>query len=167
MNLKRGLLRIWLVLSVLLVIAVCALSYDNMKKAFDEAAVIDMVKGDQIIMPVLCGQARGIAGKDYTTKANQSPGPWDTYSKPNPFDTCYYMSVSDYRRLFPEFASMPENSLVKKVYADAGTPTREIDSPWVSLLGLIAWALAIPLIILAIGSAIFWAFAGFRRDTAG
>jgi hypothetical protein len=164
MNFRRGLFRIWLVLSVLFVIAVVVMSYDNMKKAFDQAALMAMVKGDQIIMPVFCGKARGVAGTDYTTKENQNPGPWDTYAKPNPFDLCYYMSVPDYRRLFPEFASMPEDALVKKAYADAGTPTRDIPNPWVTLLGLIAWALAVPLIVLAIGSAIFWAFAGFRRN---
>jgi hypothetical protein len=61
---------------------------------------------------------------------------------------------------------MPEMALVKKIYADAGTPTRDIRNPWVNKLGLIAWALAIPLVFLAIGSAIMWAFAGFKRDTA-
>jgi len=86
--------------------------------------------------------------------------------KPDPFDLCYYMSVPEYRRLFPEFAWMPEMALVKKIYADAGTPTRDIRNPWVNKLGLIAWALAIPLVFLAIGSAIMWAFAGFKCDTA-
>lgn len=166
MNVRRGLFRIWLVLSVPFVIAVGVFSYDNIKKGFGEAAVMEMVKGDQIIMPVFCGKARGVAGTDYTTKENQNPGTWDIYAKPDPFDLCYYMSVPDFRRLFPEFASMPEMDLVKKVYADAGTPTRDIGNPWVSLLGLIAWALAIPLVVLAIGSAIIWAFAGFKHDTA-
>lgn len=153
-------------LSVLFVIAVGVSSCDTIKKGFDEAAAMEMVKGDQIIMPVLCGTARGVAGTDYTTKENQNPGPWDIFAKPDQFDLCYYMSVPEYRRLFPEFAWMPEMALVKKIYADAGTPTRDIRNPWVNKLGLIAWALAIPLVFLAIGSAIMWAFAGFKRDTA-
>jgi hypothetical protein len=154
------------VLSVLFMIAVGIASYDTIKKGFDEAAVMEMVRGVQIIMPVLCGKARGVAGTDYTTKENQNPGPLDIYAKPDPFDLCYYTSVPEYRPLFPEFALMREMALVKKIYADAGTPTGDIRNPWVNLLGLIAWTLAIPLVVLAIGSAIMWAFAGFKRDTA-
>jgi hypothetical protein len=166
MNIRRGLFRIWLVLSVLFAIAVGVLTYDSVKRGFDEAAVMEMVRGDQIIMPVMCGFARGVAGTDYTTKENQKPGPWDTYAKPNPFDTCYYMSVPDYRRQFPEFAAMSEKDLVKKAYADAGTPTRDIGNPWLGLLAVVGWAVGIPLLILAIGSALFWAFAGFKRTPA-
>lgn len=163
-NLKRGLFRIWLVLSTLFVIGVGVVTYDTVKAAFDEAAVMEMVKGDDIIMPVLCGQARGIAGTDYTTKANQKPGPWDSDAKPNPFDTCYYIGVPTFRRLFPEYANIEDNALVKKVYADSGQPTRDLANPWINLLALVAWALGIPLLVLAIGSALFWALAGFKRD---
>lgn len=164
MNLKRGLFRIWLVCSALFVISVGVLTYESVKRVFDEAAVLEMVKGDDIIMPVLCGKARGVAGTDYTTKANQNPGPWDTYAKPNPFDTCYYIGVPIFRRHFPEFSSIPQEALVKKAYADVGQPTRDLANPWVNLLTVVAWALAVPLIVLAIGSALFWALAGFKRD---
>lgn len=164
MNVKRGLFRIWLVLSALFVIAAAVVSFDGIKSGFEQAALMERLKDDDTLMPVYCGKARGKAGTDYTTKENQTPGPWDTYAEPDALDTCYYMSVAAYRRQFPEFSTVSDEALIKKVYAEVGRPTRDVESPWVSLLRTLGWALGIPLVVLAIGSAIYWAFAGFARS---
>lgn len=164
MNVKRGLFRIWLVLSALFVIAAAVVSFDGIKSGFEQAALMDRLKGNDVLMPVYCGKARGTAGTDYTTKENQTPGPWDTYSKPGELDTCYYMSVAAYRRHYPEFSTISDEALIKKVYAEAGQPTRDVESPWMTLLKTLGWAVGIPLIVLAIGSALYWAFAGFVRS---
>jgi hypothetical protein len=73
MNWRRGLFRLWIVGSVLFVIAVAFVSYSDIKREFNAASLSKFV-----LLPVLCGDARGVAGKDYTTKEGQSPGPWDS-----------------------------------------------------------------------------------------
>jgi hypothetical protein len=63
MNWRRGLFRLWIVGSVLFVIAVAFVSYSDIKREFNAAGLSKFV-----LLPVLCGDARGVAGKDYTTK---------------------------------------------------------------------------------------------------
>jgi hypothetical protein len=61
----------------------------------------------ELLVPQLCGKARGVAGTDYTTKMGQNPGPWDEYAKPNYFDNCWY-TMSKFRPLYPEFKNMAD-----------------------------------------------------------
>src|SRR5215468_9908976 len=81
MNWRRGLFRLWIVGSVLFVLAVAFVSYSDIKAQFDDTK---RLFEDLERLPVFCGDARGVAGTDYTTRKGQDPGPWDTYAKPDP-----------------------------------------------------------------------------------
>jgi hypothetical protein len=61
MNWRRGLFRLWIVGSALFVIAVAFVSYGDIKKEFDAAALMDEIKDYEQLVPVLCADARGDA----------------------------------------------------------------------------------------------------------
>jgi hypothetical protein len=155
MNWRRGLFRLWIVGSALFVIAVAFVSYSEIKKQFDAAAALHPPpQGFEIEVPQLCGDARGVAGTDYTTKQGQNPGPWDTYAKPNPFDNCWYM-ISKFRPLYPEYKDLSDNELVQKLYGI------HVPNPWATLGMWASIAFGIPLAVLALGASLVWAFSGF------
>jgi hypothetical protein len=100
MNWRRGLFRLWIVGSALFVLAVAFVSYSDIRREFNAVGLSKFV-----LLPVLCGDARGVAGKDYTTQAGQSPGPWDSYANPNSFDNCWY-GMSKFRPLYQLIKSL-------------------------------------------------------------
>jgi hypothetical protein len=162
MNWQRGLFRLWIVGSVLFVIAVAFVSYGDIKRQFDapwgEAHVW------HVTVPQLCGEARGVAGTDYTTQQDRDPGPWDTYAKPNPFDKCW-CALSKFRPLYPEYNDLPDGELVRKLYAAHDTLTFDdlipAPKPWATMAMWATIALGIPLVVLILGSSLVWAFSGF------
>jgi hypothetical protein len=157
MNWRRGLFRLWIVGSVLFVIAVAFVSYSEIKKGFDETALQHYLEANtELLVPVLCGEARGVAGTDYTTQ----PGPWDIYAKPNPFDNCWYV-ISKFRPLYPEYKDLSDKELSKKLHADLGVTIRDLPNPWVTLGVWASIAFGVPLVVLILGSSLVWAFSGF------
>jgi hypothetical protein len=110
----------------------------------------------ELLVPQLCGDARGVAGTDYSTLQDRNPGPWDTYAKPNPFDRCWY-AMSKFRPLYPEYKNLSDRELSNKL----GVPTRDLPNPWVTLGTWASIAFGIPLAVLALGSSLLWALSGF------
>ena len=139
------------------VLAVAFVSYSEIKKQFNDIAIQDVLdeRKVELIVPQLCGTARGVAGTDYTTKIGQNPNPWDTYAKPNPFDNCWY-EMSKFRPLYPEYKHVSDNELSRKLYAEHGVP-----NPWATLGAWAGIAFGIPLVVLALGSSLLWALSGF------
>ena len=168
MNWRRGLFRLWIVGSVLFVIAVAFVGYSEIKKEFDETALQHYLEANtELLVPVLCGEARGVAGTDYTTQQDRDPGPRDAYAKPNPFDNCWY-SMSKFRPLYPEYKDLSDKELSSKLYASRGVPIRDLPNLWVTLGVWAGIAFGIPLVVLILGSSLVWAFSGFaakRRQT--
>ena len=163
LRVARGLFRLWIVGAALFVIAVAAISYSEIKNQFNDIAiqaVLDERKVEHIV-PQLCGEARGVAGTDYATNYAAGPGPWDTYAKPNFFDNCWY-KMSKFRPLYPEYKDVSDKELSRKLYADHGVPVRDLPNPWVTLGTWASIAVGIPLVVLILGSALIWAFRGFR-----
>jgi hypothetical protein len=157
MNWRRGLFRLWIVGSALFVIAVASISYSNIKKQFDDAANAAWGASDEVLVPQLCGDARGVAGADYTTEQG---GPED---KPNPFDKCWY-AMSKFRRLYPEYNDLSDNELTRKLYPYHGIPApTEPPNPWATVGMWAGIAFGIPLVVLVLGSSLVWAFSGFRN----
>jgi hypothetical protein len=81
--------------------------------------------------PQLCGQARGVAGVDYSTKRGP-PNFVDKFDNPNPYDKCWY-AMSKFRPLYPEYINLSDYELIQKLYA--------VPNPW-KTLGMwasIAW----------------------------
>ena len=160
-NWRRGLFRLWVVVSLVFVIAVAAISYSEIKAQFDSIALMKWADENSVrVVPVLCGEARGIAGTDFTTKSGQDPGPWDRYANPNPFDNCWY-AMPKFRRLYPEYNDLSDKELSSKLYAKHGIPLHDLPNPWTTTLRYSAIAFGIPLALLVLGTALGWAFSGF------
>lgn len=161
MNIKRGLFRLWLALSLLWVLGVGAMGYDQIAKDTYFKPPFKLPEGFISLVPMLCGQARGEAGKDYTTKENQKPGPWDAYAKPNPFDECWY-ELPAFRRLWPEYNDMKDDALEAKLYEMAGHPLTIID-PLAASKRVALFAFIPPIALLLLGSLFVWVIVGFGR----
>jgi hypothetical protein len=153
MNWRRGLFRLWIVGSVLFVIAFAVISYSEIKAQFSAVAPPPPPQGSEILVPQLCEEARGVAGTDYTTQKGQNPGPWDKYAKPEPYDDCWY-TMSKFRPLYPEFNNLSDYELIRMLY---GIRVR----PWATLGIWASIAVGIPLAVLIIGASLVWAFSGF------
>ena len=143
MNWRRGLLRLWIVGSVLFVIAVAFVGYSEIKQQFDEADWVD-VNGDREV-PQLCGDARGVAGVDYTERGQRET-------------TCWY-AMSKFRPLYPEYNNLSDEELSRKLYDYADPWFRHV--PWATLETWASIALGIPLAVLVLGASLVWAFSGF------
>jgi hypothetical protein len=67
---------LWIVGSALFVLAAAFVSYSGIKAEFDAVALQAYIdaRGDEIVVPQLCGKARGVAGRDYTTKMGYPVG---------------------------------------------------------------------------------------------
>lgn len=151
MNLRRGFLRAWVVLSVVWVVAVGAVNYDRL--AF---TIAGPWRGDILMLPVSCtdgGGPRGTEGPDYVRNL-ETGKPWTAY-------TCWY-AMPRFRALYPEYADLSDDTLADKLY-------RKIDKAYAPrgwLLGLVvsvsALALLPPLVVLLLGLSIGWVIGGFR-----
>ncbi len=160
LRVARGFFRLWVLGSILFVMAIAYTSYGEIKAQFNDVATMKWAEQNIVfLVPHLCGDARGIAGRDYSTREGQ-PGPWDVYAKPNPFDDCWY-EIPKFRQLYPEFGNQSDKELSSKLYADAGRPIRDLPNPWTTLTSWIGIAVTIPLAALILGAGLGWAFKGF------
>jgi hypothetical protein len=152
MNWRRGLFRLWIVGSALFVIAVAYVSYGDIKKEFEASALQRYLEANsKLMVPVRCGQARGVVGTDY----ERNPG-----FEPNEVDSCWY-GMAKFRPLYPEYKDLSDKELSRRLYAEHGVPTRELPNPWVTLGTWAAIGFGIPLVVLVFGSSLVWAFSGF------
>jgi hypothetical protein len=161
LRVARGFFRLWVLGSILFVLAVASVAYSEIKAQFDAVAVVTWAEQNSVLLiPQLCGNARGVAGIDYPTKEGQNPGPWDAYANPNPFDNCWY-AISNFRLLYPEFNNLSDKDLSSKLYVDHGIPIRDLPNPWITLVSWAGIAFMIPLAALILGGALGWALKGF------
>jgi hypothetical protein len=151
MNSRRGLFRLWIVGSVMFVIAVAVISYGEIKNQFNAVAPPPPPQGSEILVPQLCGEARGVAGVDYSTKRGP-PNVFDKFDNPNRYDKCWY-AMSKFRPLYPEYNNLSDYELIQKLYA--------VPNPWATLGVWTIIAVGIPLAALVIGASLAWAFSGF------
>jgi hypothetical protein len=145
MNLRRGTFRLWVIFTALFIIATAALSFNDIRIAFLWSHPPD-VAGWRALLPVVCDQARGLAGNDYSS----SDG------------LCWYESPK-FRALYPEYHDLSEQELDKRLYAEAGRPLKEM-RPWTLVAERAAIAVGGPVVVLVLGWSLFWAFSGFTRD---
>jgi hypothetical protein len=152
MNLRRGLFRLWIVGSALFVLAVAFVSYSEIKKQFDAAALMHVLKANEVAVPVLCADARGTANADYFIEHN---------------DNCWY-AMSKFRRLYPEYKDLSDNELTRKLYPARGLPAPNgLPNPWATLGTWASIAFGIPLAVLALGASLLWALSGFADERQG
>ena len=153
MNVRKGTCRLWTVLSVLFVIGVGAVEYTEIRTEFRNAYTdwdaVASKYGGSTLVPVDCTKAIGKIDADYTRRDDS---------------LCWY-DIVKFRVLYPEYKALSDKELSKRLYDKAGQPLTEFH-PWIKLGKVAAFALAVPLLVLAIGSALFWALAGFKSKQA-
>lgn len=159
MNFRRGFFRLWILASVLFVIAVAFVVYEPIITSFKRAAESkSWPEVGLILLPVLCKDARGTSGTDYTGRE----GPWSDYSAEG---KCMY-KMADFRRLYPEYKDLSDNDLATKMYEKANRPLQPELEPWWALGQAVAIAAMVPLVVLLLGWAIAWTLSGFSRKPA-
>ncbi|MBY5837091.1 hypothetical protein J3P71_09375 [Rhizobium leguminosarum] len=156
MNIKRGLFRLWLVLSVMFAIAVFVFTYDSIKREFEKSSLLaEIPANDEEMIPVSCYQTRG------TRKVDFELAPGVTEAKP--WERCWY-GLKKFRALFPEYKDIDDEQLVTKTYLEANVPLYPA-RPWQALGWITLFAFGIPLGFLIVGGSLVWAFAGFIRQS--
>lgn len=168
MNIRRGLFRLWILGSAMFAGGIAVLNYSDIISRFNDAALtkalVEETDKSNVYLPVLCGQARGEAGVDYTTGEHSSPGPWDKYANPNAFDTCWF-TAKRYRALYPEVQGKSLEELAQTLYRENGRPLRDVRDPWHTLAEVASVAVGVPLAVLALGAAFGWALSGFSGQS--
>lgn len=157
-SLRRGLFRLWLVLSAIFLLGVTAVSFDSLRREFDRAELLRfMAAQPEPLLPLECARARGVEGSDYT-RAPPSPG--ERYRLMTPPATCWY-KAERLRALYPDYAGLDDRALAERLYGAIGIPLKSPPQPFVLGLRVALLALGAPLLTLALGSALLWAAAGF------
>lgn len=154
MNIKRGMFRLWIVISAFFVVGVALVAQSNIKDAFERAAEPDIAES---LVTVMCGDTRGTMGVDYSFYKGM-PGPGDPRGEVNPFATCW-MPIAKYRILYPEKAGLTNNQIIADEY-DKEVRAKKFN-PWENVWLWLAIALAPPFVVLIVGSSLVWAFSGF------
>ncbi len=169
MNWRRGLLRLWLTFSLLFAVAVSGISYNRIEEEFKQATV-DRIRSDWL--PTDCSELRGTEGTDYLNlHLHDGSAPLESMSADELFLAlidakvgCWYKRAR-FRMLFPEYRDLADDDLLRRAYAKASMELKQPHQPWKLLGSVVAVAFGVPLVVLGVGSVLYWAFAGFKKDT--
>jgi hypothetical protein len=158
LNIKRGLFRVWLVMTIVWIALVMVLSWDQIAR--DKAWIgVGPWENDRLsYLPVRCEDARGAATTDYERREPQEP--WNQYRDIK--QACFY-DQERYRQLWPEYADLDHKALEESLYERLGWETQIVEDPLSRTKTAATVAFGPPMLILVFGTAILWAFAGFRR----
>ncbi|NEI11057.1 hypothetical protein GR220_03490 [Rhizobium leguminosarum] len=156
MNIKRGLFRLWVALSLLWVIGVGVVEWSNVTS--DQAWGGQPWLADPIAaFPVLCSEARGTSGVDYQVKAAFEP--WNQYRDNK--QACWY-DAAKFRQTWPEYKDLSDNEVIDKLYDSLDWYHPSLDPLYNTKIVLMK-AFIPPVVIFLIVSLFVWAFAGFAR----
>jgi hypothetical protein len=162
MKFRRGFFRLWAITSAIFVVAAGIVSFRIVQGEFARLYSFPI--------PTLCGEAqrlsegkagRGELGKDYSVREGALT--IGSTGKLNPFETCWY-PYHRFRALYPEQNAVGTKELIRKQYREMAKPLNKIPAPWSRLITGVSIALGVPVAILALVSALTWAFAGFSRS---
>jgi hypothetical protein len=149
MNWRRGFFRLWVLGSALFVIAMAISNYAEIKHQFD----LGNFEPD---VPVLCSDARGVEGTDFSSNP-----PWEEGK-----DSCWY-TLSKFRPLYPEYKDLSDEDLIFELYKKRGfSSIQHLTNPWMTLLTDIGIAFGVPLIVLILGTTLAWVLSGFKATAA-
>jgi hypothetical protein len=148
-NIRLGLFRLWIVASTLFLIAAVYGYSGSVRDEFKKARK----ENHALMLPLKCEdtegkKVRGVVSDDYVI--------WNSY--------CWYQ-MSKFRALYPEYKNVSDDALTDAIYAKIGSPL-EHAHPWRLLFTAASIAVGLPLAILAIVSALYWAVLGFRAKRA-
>jgi hypothetical protein len=145
-NFRQGFLRLWVVGSVLFVVAVGLFSYKQVMSEFERSSQWQDWSKFRVI-PVDCRDARGKSGIDYDGNY------FDRLDEPGSHPKCWY-KIDALRRLYPEYNDLSEDVLINKLRQKAGVPTTEPEAPWKTLRIVILVAVGVPVLFLLLGEAL-------------
>jgi hypothetical protein len=149
MNIRRGMWRLWVVLSVLYVLFTGIVSYQEIRAEFARATPAGDWLDQFTVLPTKCEpESRGLKTVDYEQKGG----------------LCWY-PLEKFRALYPEYEDMGNRALANTLFAKVGQPL-EPAHPWLLIGQRAAVALGVPLAVLSIGWSLLWAISGFRQDVA-
>lgn len=165
MNARRGLVRLWLVLSMAWIALVVCENFQMLRGqlgAYWNAAEYEWLDTvSEILMPTDCLEARGSLGVDYDrSPASTERGPWDAGGEPVTF--CWY-TIAAFRKLYPEYGDMSDAALINGLYEKSDIRGfKPMPDFWGQVVPLLVW-IAFPILLpVAIGYLIVWVVAGFR-----
>jgi hypothetical protein len=143
MNIRRGLLRLWVIFAGLFVIGTGVMLSSGIREEFRKAAVTREMASFTADVPVDCSQARGKLSSDYT----------------NEIGHCWY-EMPKFRALYPGYKDLNDNRLSELLYGKAGIPLVPI-RPWTKVMQAAGLATGVPIAALLVGWSLIWAFGGF------
>jgi hypothetical protein len=144
-NWGRGFFRLWLLASMIFIVAVAVVASRDIDSQFENLDLPGVVGPTAKFVPARCDQARGVMGKDFKP-GTASPG------------VCWY-ELSSFRPRYPEYDRLSNSDLEAQQYAAAGRAR-----PAARLLNWLAIAIGVPFFTLILGTAMGWALAGFRSE---
>lgn len=159
MNIKRGLLRLWLVLSLFWVSIVGIFGIDHVKSDKWWKGEEWWEKDPIAFLPVACTDARGVQNVDY--EKLDAFEPWNRYRTPS--SACYY-THDKFKIMFPEYKDTPFGEISNTLYQKIGWSPKFDGDRFEQTKIVIAVAFLPPLLLLIIGSLVGWALAGFRTS---
>lgn len=168
MNIRRGLLRLWIALTVLWLAAVGALFLPNIIKNREAIAEFDRETarsittappGFELLVPWDCAQARGVKSES----SDRMP-PGTDYSQDSS-GFCLYL-ITGFKKLFPEQASgASDQDLYRRLwwtYGQGSGPRDLPEDPSRTERTAAAIAFAPPLFLFLLGLTAMWIIRGFR-----
>lgn len=160
LNWRGGFIRLWALSSALFVIGLAAIDYPVLRKSYNTILAQHEGKdptlwGAERLVPQLCGNARGVAGQDFSSESLTKSSIVD------PYENCWY-AISKFRPLYPELRNLSDKELSAKLYDELLSDAPWADpAPWTSLAIWCGFAVGIPLGVLVFGFAIAWVISGF------
>ncbi|ASY58291.1 hypothetical protein [Sinorhizobium sp. CCBAU 05631] len=158
MNIRHGMFRLWLVVSILWVAVIVVIGWDNIIQDRWYAGA-PFWEGDPLAeLPVVCADARGIVNTDYTSKSAVEP--WNRDRSPS--YACWYEEAR-FRALWPEYSDLTHLQISDKLYERLGWSRQFQGDQFERTKPVLLFALLPPAVLFLIGALFLWAFAGFAR----
>lgn len=153
MNWRLGFFRAWVLLAVVWLAGSVAIFAPQGWAEWQKKATMDAFNSEKFIMlvPTDCSLARGRGG---TLKEKAD------YEKQQDDGKCWY-EFQNFRRLYPEYKDLDDETLQSRTYEKAGIPLHPAKPFWVLGQFLII-GVGVPLVLLATGASLGWVLRGFQ-----
>ena len=103
---REGLLRLWVICTILFLAAVGAWFYRPFEKEFHRADLAEQIRSSATpLVPIACGEARGASGSDYLSDVDDG--------------NCWY-ALPKFRANYPEYERLADQELVTTMVRKVG-----------------------------------------------
>jgi hypothetical protein len=146
MNIRRGLFRFWIVFACLFVIAVGVASSLPIRREFEKAG-----EAKTILRRI---EREGIL---FVPCSHRGKRPFDVLQN----GRCGY-DIPKFKAQHPAYRDLDEDRVFDRLCDEAGINTKTPFSPWTKAMEAGGIAVGVPVVVLILGWASLWAYAGFR-----